>query len=149
MEIILLVAICIGLGGYVFFLSGKAKKLENDLRNQVESFEKERESIKVAARKRTGAVKWGNTIEKFVPFLDDFPIPPEDVVFLGKPIDFVGFLHTTDPEKCEVHFVEVKSGGAFLLDNQKNIKKAVEEKRVFWHEIRVKSNKIKDTTYNE
>ena len=73
-----------------------------------------------------------------------FPVPPEDVVFLGMPIDYVGFTHTGSPTKCEVHFVEVKSGNAFLMNKQKNIKKAIKEGRVYWHEIAVDGNTVTD-----
>jgi predicted Holliday junction resolvase-like endonuclease len=36
--------------------------------------------------------------------------------------------------------VEVKSGNAFLMDKQKNIKTAILEKRVHWHEISIEGN---------
>jgi Holliday junction resolvase-like predicted endonuclease len=39
-----------------------------------------------------------------------------------------------------LHFVEVKSGNAFLMDKQKNIKTAILEKRVHWHEISIEGN---------
>jgi predicted Holliday junction resolvase-like endonuclease len=91
-------------------------------------------------KQRSAAVQWGKTIEHFVPFMEDFPIPAEDVVFLGMPIDYVGFTNTGSKTKCEVHFVEVKSGSSFLIGKQKNIKKAIQEGRVKWHEITVDGN---------
>lgn len=91
-------------------------------------------------KQRSAAVQWGKTIEHFVPFIDKFPIPAEDVVFLGMPIDYVGFTNTGSKTKCEVHFVEVKSGSSFLMGKQKNIKKAIQEGRVYWHEVSVEGN---------
>lgn len=91
-------------------------------------------------KQRSAAVQWGKTIEHFVPFIEEFPIPAEDVVFLGMPIDYVGFTNTGSKTKCEVHFVEVKSGSSFLMGKQKNIKKAIQEGRVYWHEISVEGN---------
>ena len=73
--------------------------------------------------------------------MDEFPLRPEDVNFLGKPIDFIGYTNTASKTKCEVHFIEVKSGNAILLSKQRNIKKAIQEGRVYWHEVRVKANK--------
>lgn len=90
---------------------------------------------------RSSAVNWGKSIEHFVPFMTKFPVPPEDVVFLGMPIDYVGFTDTESAKKCKVHFVEVKSGVSFLSTKQKNIKKAIEEGRVVFHEIAVDSNR--------
>jgi len=59
------------------------------------------------------------------------------------PIDYVAFSNTGSNTKCSVHFVEVKSGSAFLMGKQKNIKKAIEEGRVHWHEISVDGNTMK------
>ena len=91
-------------------------------------------------KQRSAAVQWGKSIEHFVPFMKDFPVPVEDVTFLGMPIDYVGFTNTGSKTKCEVHFIEVKSGSSFLMGKQKNIKKAIEEGRVFWHEMSVEGN---------
>lgn len=138
----ILSGLVIVLGGLLYFYRKKLIETVNLLKEQQESFEKEKAVIRKDAQKRSGAVQWGKTIEHFVPFMTRFPIPPEDVIFLGMPIDYVGFTHTGSPTKCEVHFVEVKSGNAFLMNKQKNIKKAIKEGRVYWHEIAVDSNTV-------
>lgn len=138
----ILSVLVIVLGGLLYFYRKKLIETVNLLKEQQESFEKEKAVIRKDAQKRSGAVQWGKTIEHFVPFMTRFPIPPEDVIFLGMPIDYVGFTHTGSPTKCEVHFVEVKSGNAFLMNKQKNIKKAIKEGRVYWHEIAVDSNTV-------
>ena len=91
-------------------------------------------------KQRSAAVQWGKSIEHFVPFMKEFPVPVEDVTFLGMPIDYVGFTNTGSKTKCEVHFIEVKSGSSFLMGKQKNIKKAIQEGRVYWHEMSVEGN---------
>jgi len=115
-------------------------KARQKIKGIEEAFKLERDKIRKDAKFRSSAVNWGKTIEHFVPFMEKFPVPPEDVVFLGMPIDYVGFSNTGSKTKCEVHFVEVKSGSSFLMGKQKNIKKAIEEGRVYWHEIAVKGN---------
>ena len=125
-----------GLGGVIYFFKRKIRLLK-------EEFEKQRAFIRTDAKKRSGAVQWGKTIEHFVPFMSNFPVPPEDCTFLGMPIDYVGFSNTNSKNKCSVHFVEVKSGSSFLMGKQKNIKKAIEEGRVHWHEISVDGNSVK------
>jgi predicted Holliday junction resolvase-like endonuclease len=129
------------LGTVIHRLRNKIKRLRTEAITIAEYFEKERVKIHENSKFRSAAANWGFTIENFVPFIDTFPIPSEDVNFLGKPIDFVGFTNTGSNTKCEVHFIEVKSGSAFLSQKQKNIKKAIEEGRVKWHEVRVASNK--------
>lgn len=105
-----------------------------DLQDKISQARKE-------GKQRSGAVQWGLAIENFVPFMDEFPIPVEAVTFLGKPIDYVGYTQTDSKQECAVHFVEVKSGRSQLLPHQRNIKEAIKAGRVYWHEIRVGSNK--------
>lgn len=136
-AILLIITLLLGLS------LSKAKQQVRDIQ---EDFKLERDKIRKDAKFRSSAVNWGKTIEHFVPFMDKFPIPPEDVVFLGMPIDYVGFSNTGSKTKCEVHFVEVKSGNSFLMGKQKNIKRAIVEGRVYWHEIGVESNRAKKGT---
>lgn len=112
------------------------KILEKEL-EVIEEVKKARKDSKF----RSSAVNWGKSIEHFVPFMTKFPVPPEDVVFLGMPIDYVGFTDTGSKTKCKVHFVEVKSGSSFLSEKQKNIKRAIEEGRIVFHEISVDNNR--------
>tara|TARA_R110000796_G_scaffold214721_2_gene330663 strand:- start:1093 stop:1506 length:414 start_codon:yes stop_codon:yes gene_type:complete len=132
----LITLLLIGIGVVTFLYRKKIAELESN-------FENERAEIRRDAKKRSGAVQWGKTIEHFVPFMSDFPVAPEDCTFLGMPIDYVAFSNTGSKTKCSVHFVEVKSGSAFLMGKQKNIKKAIEEGRVHWHEISVDGNTVK------
>jgi predicted Holliday junction resolvase-like endonuclease len=124
----------------IVYLGVALYKAKQKIRSIEEAFNLERTKIRKDAKFRSSAVNWGKTIEHFVPFMEKFPVPPEDVVFLGMPIDYVGFSNTTSKTKCEVHFVEVKSGSSFLMGKQKNIKKAIQEGRVYWHEIAVEGN---------
>ncbi len=121
--------------GVIIFYTLKIKKLKDD-------FDDERVLIKIDAKRRSGAVQWGKTIEHFVPFTSEFPVPAEDCTFLGMPIDYVAFTDTKSKTKCAVHIIEVKSGSSFLMSKQKNIKKAIEEGRVHWHEISVDGNTV-------
>jgi predicted Holliday junction resolvase-like endonuclease len=136
----------------IFLLTIKLKEYVEEvaqLRKQIEETAAahiiEKAKVKKDSTFRSSAVNWGKTIEHFVPFMTKFPIPAEDVVFLGMPIDYVGFTNTESKTKCEVHFIEVKSGNAFLMGKQKNIKKAIQEGRVHWHEIAVDGNRAEIT----
>ena len=134
--IIFSLILLISIGIIILYFKRKIKKLK-------EEFEIQKDWIKIDAKKRSGAVQWGKTIEHFVPFTNKFPVPAEDCTFLGMPIDYVAFSDTRSKTKCSVHFVEVKSGSSFLMGKQKNIKKAIQEGRVHWHEISVDGNSIK------
>ena len=121
--------------GVFIFYTLKIKKIK-------ENFEVEKGLIKIDAKKRSGADQWGKTIEHFVPFMTDFPVPAEDCTFLGMPIDYIAFTDTKSKTNCAVHIIEVKSGSSFLMSKQRNIKKAIEEGRVHWHEISVDGNTV-------
>lgn len=132
-SIVLLVLIVASVWNFNYQLEKLKAEHEEELRREITKARKE-------GKQRSAAVQWGKTIEHFVPFMEEFPIPAEDVVFLGMPIDYVGFTNTGSKTKCEVHFVEVKSGSSFLMGKQKNIKKAIQEGRVHWHEVSVDGN---------
>jgi predicted Holliday junction resolvase-like endonuclease len=98
---------------------------------------KEEKRIREDAYSRSRAVSFGKTIEHYVPFMEDFPVDPKDVQFFGKPIDYIAFANRGSKKKCAVHFIEVKSGNSQLNGHQKNIKNAILEGRVHWHEFNV------------
>ncbi len=123
------------------YLKSEINRLKLELEEKDASHIIEKAKVKKDSTFRSSAVSWGKSIEHFVPFMTKFPVPPEDVVFLGMPIDYVGFTHTDSKTKCEVHFIEVKSGKAALMGKQRNIKKAIQEGRVKWHEIAVEGNR--------
>ena len=98
---------------------------------------KEEKAIREDAYQRSRAVSFGKTIEHYVPFMENFPVDPKDVQFFGKPIDYIAFTNRGSKKKCAVHFIEVKSGNSNLNGHQKNIKNAILEGRVHWHEFNV------------
>ena len=118
------------------------KRLEDIIVNKEVELLEEVAKARKDSKFRSSAANWGKTIEHFVPFTTKFPIPPEDVNFLGMPVDYIGFTDTESNTECKVHFIEVKSGSAFLSQKQKNIKRAIQEGRVLFHEIVVDQNKI-------
>ena len=66
------------------------------------------------------------------PFLDQFEFNPENCVFLGRPIDYISF----DDE--QVTFIEVKMGKSQLSAKQRHIRDLINDKQVYWKEIRIK-----------
>jgi predicted Holliday junction resolvase-like endonuclease len=98
---------------------------------------KEEKRIRDDAYQRSRAVGFGKTIEHFVPFMKGFPLKPKDVQFYGNPVDYIGIKNRDSKHKCEIHFIEVKSGSSNLNQHQRNIKLAVEEGRVFFDIVTV------------
>ena len=98
---------------------------------------KEEKRIRDDAYKRSRAVGFGKTIEHFVPFMDNFPVKAKDVQFYGNPVDYIGIKNRNSKKSCEVHFIEVKSGNSNLNQHQRNIKKAIEDGRVYFDVVEV------------
>jgi predicted Holliday junction resolvase-like endonuclease len=86
---------------------------------------------------RSRAVLGGHFSENLAPFLPNFKYKPNECSFLGKPIDFLVFKGMDEKNINEVVFVEVKSGKAKLSSQEKNLREAIEKKRVRWEEYRI------------
>lgn len=87
---------------------------------------------KVLSQKKSSEVRLGHIAETLAPFLDQFDFDPETCTFLGKPIDYISFNNDG------ITFIEVKSGDSQLSQKQKHIKQLIEDKKVFWKEVRIK-----------
>lgn len=103
--------------------------------------EKEWESVLPDYRKeaimKSRAVLGGQFSENLAPYLPDFPYLPTECKFLGKPADFLVFKGMDEKKINEVIFVEVKSGNAKLSSQEKNLKEAIDNKRVKFEEYRI------------
>lgn len=79
----------------------------------------------------------GQFSENLAPYLPDFPYLPTECRFLGKPTDFIVFKGMDDKKISEVIFVEVKSGNSKISSQEKNLKEAIENKKVKYEEYRI------------
>ncbi len=150
----LLLLLCLGAGTLIgYILSSRisahrisdldalwAERLEADVERRLS--EKTRELRRDAAM-RSGKVLSGKVIETFAPFLTEFPFDPHDAVWLGSPVDFVVFDGISEDRERgsrlrRVVFVEVKTAHSGLSMRQKMVRKAIEEGRVEWREIRIR-----------
>lgn len=86
---------------------------------------------KLMNQKKSSEINLGKISEQLAPFLDTFGYDPQDLHFIGQPIDYICFLDD------KIVFIEVKSGKSKLTSKQKNIKSLIENGQVFWDEFRV------------
>ncbi len=107
------------------------------------SFRKHREweknlpTYRKEAIAKSRAVLGGQFSENLAPYLPNFPYLPTECRFLGKPTDFIVFKGMDNKKIEEVVFVEVKSGKSRLSSQEKNLKEAIDNKRVKFEEYRV------------
>lgn len=93
-------------------------------------------AIRRDAVERSQAVTVGKVAEQLVPYLPGFRFNPKDVRFLGTPVDLVVFDGLNEGRVRCVVFVEVKTGGARLTARERQVREAIEARRVKWTELR-------------
>lgn len=81
--------------------------------------------------RRSQSTRYGQTMEQFAPFMQDWPWDPKGFRFLGAPIDGVQF------NDDEVVLVEIKSAGSRLSPVQQRVRDQVHAGRVRWEVVRI------------
>ena len=97
-------------------------------------------AIRLDAIQRSQAVTIGKVSEQLVPYLPDFPFNPKDARFLGSPVDLVVFDGLDEGEVRRVVFIEVKTGTSGLSGRERQVRDAIQARRVEWTELRVPQN---------
>lgn len=82
--------------------------------------------------KNSQSVRYGKTVEQWIPFSNNFPFSRQDFRFIGTPIDGIAF------EKDKIVFVEFKAADSKLSEKQKQIRQLVESKKIEWFELNAK-----------
>ena len=116
----------------------KHNLLVDDYKELSERFkEADEKNKKLVSQRQSNHVKLGQTAENFYAFLNEFPHNPEECVAIFKPIDLISF------NKDKITFIEVKTGNSQLSSKQRNIKKLVEENKIFFETHRINERGVK------
>lgn len=81
--------------------------------------------------KRSLSSRYGKLSEQFMPFLKNYPYDSQNFRFLGAPIDGMQF------ENDKIIFLEFKAADSGLTLTQKNIRRLIEKRKVFFEIIRL------------
>ena len=129
-----LIYILIFLLGFIiaYWLGNKFGKYKTN-----KDWESELPNYRKDAIMKSRAVLGGQFSEQLAPYLPNFQYLPTECKFLGKPIDFIVFKGMDEKKIDEVVFVEVKSGNAKLNEHERNLKDAIDKKKVKWVEYRI------------
>jgi len=87
------------------------------------------------AIKRSASVSKGKIIEHFAPFMLPNIFNPDEMVFIGSPIDLISFTNIDAKEDISIDFLEIKTGNSSLNKKQKLIKEAILYKRVYFKTV--------------
>ena len=91
-------------------------------------------------KQKSEQVRLGKVSENLVPLLEHFPYDRKNVRGLFNPVDLVVF----EPDR--IVFVEVKTGDSHLTATQKNIKRLIDNKQVYFetHRLNEKGYKVEN-----
>ncbi len=98
--------------------------------------EKEKE-IRQDAVNKSQSVTMGKMTEHIVPYLPGFGYNPTDARFIGSPIDLIVFDGLDEGEVRKIVFLEIKTGASNLTTRERNVRNAVQDKKIEWLEIKV------------
>ncbi len=87
------------------------------------------------AIRRSGSVSKGKVVEHFAPFLVNDILNPNEIVFMGSPIDLISFTNIDNEKELSIDFLEIKSGNATLNKKQRLIRNSINAKRVFFKKV--------------
>lgn len=143
--IYVLAVVVVVLIAYVILLRRERGLIRREIDLKAEQrFEEIKDQLRTDILARSRATLKGRVAEQIVPFLAEFKHNPSDARFIGSPIDYVIFDGYTDVKDRKadrpitVILADVKTGkSADLTPEQRQIKAALEQKRVKWETIRL------------
>lgn len=106
----------------------------SEIKGLIQSAEK---YMRYDAIKRSKRTLLGKLWEQVSPYLPKFPFRPSDMKFLGSPIDFIIFDGASENDIKQVIFLEVKSGDSKLSPQERRLKQAIENGKVYWKTFNV------------
>lgn len=131
-------------GSYQVRLKELQKRYEAEIKRvQAEyerMFKEEIENAKKRSRTSQRSSIKGKVAEQLAPLfsLNKLGVDPAEMRFIGTPVDYIVFKGHKNGEIEEIIFLEVKTGKSSLTKLEKQVKKAIEEKRVKWKELRIR-----------
>lgn len=128
-----------GLLMVVIFLLVKYINLKANFDHKLKDWiSNEEKKVREDAILRSSRTLSGKTLERLIPFLENFEYDPHDIRWMGDPIDFVIFDGSSSEDgPKQIVFCEVKSGDSKLTKKQNRIKELIENKKVKWYEFKM------------
>ena len=120
---------------------GAALDAVNKWKKELQDAIKELEKRKIDAKKRSKRgvidVNVGKVLEKLAPALPGFSFDCHDCRPLFEPIDYIIFEGLTKNGKVDsIKIIDIKTGQSRLNKHQRQIRDAIEEKKVEWNTYR-------------
>ena len=121
-----------GRGAFPDVAKQKREELLAELKQGMDELKKRKISADIGAEKKAMEVGVGKIIEKIIPAYKAFPMPLSDCRPLFEPVDFIVFNGMSKMKIDSVTFLEIKTGGSQLNKNERKVRDAINDKRLFW-----------------
>lgn len=89
------------------------------------------ELANLKSKQQSKSVRLGQLTENIIPLHCDFGVDYKTLVPMFRPVDYVAF------EDEKITFIEIKMGTSQLSQKQRNIRRLIEEGKVYFKEVRV------------
>lgn len=104
-----------------------------EFKDREKELKEQRKSMSQTSEVGARSVNIGFILERLAPVLHDFRFDRNDCRSLFDPIDYVIFEGLSKKESVSrIIFADIKTGGARLKGNQKEIRSIVENKKIEW-----------------
>jgi predicted Holliday junction resolvase-like endonuclease len=126
---------------YGKMLVEKSEAMKKEFEAMFEKWKQEyEEKIRQDSIQKSIATILGRVGEELAPLLifERFGIGPKDIRHIGSPIDYIAFKGLSEDKVDEILFIEVKTGKTTLSGIEREVMKAIEEKRVKFIVMNVK-----------
>ena len=121
-----------GRGAFPAQAEERRAELESELKESRADLAKRRKDAQTRSETAAATIGIGTMVEKILPAHRDFPIVPADCRFIAEPIDMMVFHGASKNKIDRITFMEIKTGMSKLNAHQKQIRDAVEDRKVKW-----------------
>lgn len=117
----------------------KREELLQDIRQRTQVLRKKRLQARKGAERITIDVNLGKILERIAPALEGFGYNPRDCRALFDPIDYIAFNGLVRRAAVDsIAFLDVKTGEAGLNTHQRQVRDAIDQRKVEWKEYPLK-----------
>lgn len=114
-------------------------RIDNELDEKlVQKISYRRDFLIEDAIKRSASVSKGKIVEHFAPFMLPDILNPDEVIFIGSPIDLISFTDIDSKDDISIDFLEIKTGNSSLNKKQKLIREAIFSNRIYFKTVQLK-----------
>ncbi|MFT4309572.1 MAG: Holliday junction resolvase-like protein [Candidatus Woesearchaeota archaeon] len=95
------------------------------------------QAIRKDSSNKSRSVRIGNTVEKIIPVSGMIGYDPEDMVFIGRPVDYIVFEGMRDDNIKNIVLLEVKTGSSVLSKREKQVRECIMNNKTVFKEVRI------------